>query len=366
MRLALKNLLHDRLRFALAVAGISFSTFLMLFQGSLLAGFLRSAARVIEATDASLWIMARGVPSFDFATPLTMDYRGLAASMPGLVSAHRIISAQVMWQRPDGSRKTISFIGADPGIGGEYPVTRTLPPNTAYMDVSDLDALGLRGVPASSEISGRRVSLAKAVTGFGTFLGSPYVFGRFDDAALNVPWIGNHYQFLLLKLAPGQNVKAVQKALRHRIPEVDVWTRGEFASRARRYWLLQTGAGGALLTAGLLGCLVGVLIISQTTYAATVENIEEFATLKALGASTFFVARIVWAQAVAAALLGAALGVAVAYPAMDLARAFIPWIYTPPAFPLWLGVTSVAMATIASIAAARAALTVEPAKVFRA
>src|SRR5271165_6497271 len=127
MGLAFKNLLHDRLRFVLAVAGIAFSIFLMLFQGSLLAGFLRSAGRVIASTDADLWIMARGVPSFDFATPLTMDYRGLVASTPGLLSVNRVISAQVMWQRPDGSRKTVSLIGTDPGVGGEYPA-KVLPP----------------------------------------------------------------------------------------------------------------------------------------------------------------------------------------------------------------------------------------------
>ena len=366
MRLACKNLMHDRTRFLLAVAGIAFSTFLMLFQGSLLAGFLRSASRVIDSTDADLWVMARGVPSFDFAAPLPMDYRGLAAGTPGLRSMYRVISAQVLWQRPDGSRKTVSFIGTDPGISGEYPVHEVLPPHTAYVDASDFGALGIASVPASTEINGRRVEVARAVEGFGTFLGSPYIFARYDDAERCVQSIGDRYIFLLLKLAPEQNVRQAQRLLRQRIPEADVWTRDQFASRAREYWLLQTGAGGALLTAGLLGFLVGVLIISQTTYATTMENIEEFATLKALGASSLFVARLVWTQAVISAILGAAVGIAVAYPAMRLAREFIPWIHTPVVFPPALGITSLLMASLASITAARAALTVEPGKVFRA
>ena len=243
---------------------------------------------------------------------------------------------------------------------------RRFPPHTAYIDTSDLPALGIPGVPASTEINGKRVEIARAVEGFGTFLGSPYIFARYDDAEACFTNIGDRYIFLLLKLAPEQNVRAAQASLRHRIPEADVWTRDEFASRAREYWLLQTGAGGALLTAGLLGFLVGVLIISQTIYATTMENIEEFATLKALGASNLFVARLVWAQAVVSAVLGAAAGISIAYPAMDGARAFIPWISTPRLFPPALAVTSLLMASIASITAARAALTVEPGKVFRA
>jgi len=96
------------------------------------------------------------------------------------------------------------------------------------------------------------------------------------------------------------------------------------------------------------------------------ENIEEFATLKALGASGFFVARLVWMQAVISALLGAAVGIAVVYPAMELVRGFIPWIYAPRSFAAALGITALLMASLASITAARAALTVEPGKVFRA
>ncbi len=96
------------------------------------------------------------------------------------------------------------------------------------------------------------------------------------------------------------------------------------------------------------------------------ENIEEFATLKALGASSMFVARLVWTQALMSAVLGAAAGIAIAYPAMDAARAFIPWISTPRVFPPALAITSLLMASIASITAARAALMVEPGRVFRA
>lgn len=51
--------------------------FLMVFQGSLLAGFLRSASRLVDSIDASLWVTAHGARSFDFATPLPADFARL-------------------------------------------------------------------------------------------------------------------------------------------------------------------------------------------------------------------------------------------------------------------------------------------------
>ena len=84
MRLAIANLLYDRTRFAVTVAGIAFSAFLMVFQGSLLAGFLRASSRVIESVGADLWIVSRGANSFDFATPLPGNYRWMARGVEGV------------------------------------------------------------------------------------------------------------------------------------------------------------------------------------------------------------------------------------------------------------------------------------------
>ena len=61
MRLAWRNLSHDRMRFVVTIIGIAFATFLMVFQGSLFTGFVRASSKVIEAADAGLWIVPRGV-----------------------------------------------------------------------------------------------------------------------------------------------------------------------------------------------------------------------------------------------------------------------------------------------------------------
>jgi putative ABC transport system permease protein len=171
--------------------------------------------------------------------------------------------------------------------------------------------------------------------------------------------------YVLLRIDRGYSTSEVQQNLRQRLPEVDVLTRDEFARKSRTYWTIKTGAGGAILTAALLGFLIGLVVVSQTIYANTMENIEEYATLKALGASQAFVARIVLTQALICGAVGSILGL-LAVPSIGYAKSLIPWIYTPWWLLLVMVVPSLAMCALASIASVRSALTVEPGRVFRA
>jgi len=54
MKLAWQNILHDRARFLATLLGVSFAAFLMVFQGSLLVGFLQAASgSSMQATSIS-------------------------------------------------------------------------------------------------------------------------------------------------------------------------------------------------------------------------------------------------------------------------------------------------------------------------
>ena len=121
-----------------------------------------------------------------------------------------------------------------------------------------------------------------------------------------------------------------------------------------------------MLTAALLGFVVGLVVVSQNIYATTMENLEEYATLKAMGASRGYVCRVVLTQALVSGVIGSALGIALVYPAASGIRGFIAWVYTPPWLPLATLVIGLLMCCLASVVSIRKALSVEPARVFRA
>src|SRR5258707_7058236 len=146
--------------------------------------------------------------------------------------------------------------------------------------------------------------------------------------------------YIVLRVSKGSSVSDVKQSLQKRLPEVDVLTRKEFAHRSRMYWVIKTGAGSAILTAAVLGFLIGLVVVSQTIYANTMENIEEYATLKALGASRVFVARIVLIQSLICGAAGRILGLLGVVPGLNYAKTLISWGYTPGWLPLFLGVLS--------------------------
>ncbi|HEY4783184.1 MAG TPA: FtsX-like permease family protein, partial [Chthoniobacterales bacterium] len=100
--------------------------------------------------------------------------------------------------------------------------------------------------------------------------------------------------------------------------------------------------------------------------ANTMENLEEYATLKALGASRVFVARVVLSQSLICGAAGSILGLFAVVPAMKYARSLIPWIHTPWWLPVIMVMLSLLMCSLASVASVRSALTVDPGRVFRA
>lgn len=372
MKLALQNILHDRGRFSVTVLGVSFAVFLMVFQGSLLAGFLHAASRLIDASDSDLWITARGVQAFEFGTAVEGRVREMAAGVPGVIETSRVCMAFAVYRTPIGKQQVVALVGADPSVGKRFPVPDShesagqMSPDAVLYDASDRKQIEVDTLPAEVEINRHRASIEREIQGYGAFLGVPFLFTSYRNAIRYMGFGSDQAVYILLRVDKSYPLSQVQKDLKEKLPEVDVLTQDEFAYKSRMYWTIKTGAGGAILTAAVLGFLIGLVVVSQTIYANTMENIEEYATLKALGASQGFVARTVLAQALICGAIGSVLGLLAVIPSINFAKSLIAWIYAPWWLPGAMVVPSLAMCSLASIVSVRSALTVEPGRVFRA
>jgi putative ABC transport system permease protein len=203
------------------------------------------------------------------------------------------------------------------------------------------------------------------VHGFASFLGSPYIFTSYEDAARYSKLGPEEAVYLILRVTNNYDITSVKEQLKARLPEVDVWTQDEFGRRSKLYWISQTGAGAAILTAAVLAFLIGLVVVSQTIYATTMEHLDEFATLKALGASKRFVINVVLNQSLTCCVAGCALGLSATIPLVAFARRVVAWIYTPWWLVPVVLLPSLLMCVLASLMSIRTALSVEPARVFR-
>jgi putative ABC transport system permease protein len=226
--------------------------------------------------------------------------------------------------------------------------------------------LEVASFPADLEINNLRAHVIHATDGFGSFFGAPYVYTGYSDAAKYLHMRAEDVSFIVLRISPSYSADAVKQELQKRLPDVDVWTRDEFAFRSQTFWVLQTGAGGAILVAAILGFAVGFVVVSQNMYAVTMDKLEEFATLTALGASGWYVRRIVLEQSLICGLVGSVIGALLALSGVNATQNTISWIYMPTWLPYTMAAVGLLMSAFASLASIRKALAIDPARVFRA
>ena len=187
--LAWRNLVHDRARFTVTLAGILFSVVLMAVQSGLLLGFARTASGLVDHTQADFWIASRGTRYVDKVAIGTEQRRFRALEVPGVASAENYIVSFVDWQRPDGGTELILIVGFDPkhGAGGPWNLTagsvRDLEqPDSVIIDTLYRKKLGVERLGQAVEIKGHRARVVGFTSGIRTFTQSPYVFTSFHNA----------------------------------------------------------------------------------------------------------------------------------------------------------------------------------------
>src|SRR5262245_65908402 len=100
--LARKLLLHDRLRFAVAIAGVSVSVMLVLVQVGLYFGFMDTASSLIDASHADIWVGKKSNDSFEFATPFDERAFYKVQSVPGVERAERVLMSFAQFKLANG------------------------------------------------------------------------------------------------------------------------------------------------------------------------------------------------------------------------------------------------------------------------
>jgi putative ABC transport system permease protein len=191
------------------------------------------------------------------------------------------------------------------------------------------------------------------------------VFTSYDTAVRLSYILRGQTVYILLKVAPGYTVPDVQHRLLAVLPDNDVYTRQEFSSKSRRYWMVSTGAGLALLASALMGLVIGTIIVGQTIYASTIEHSKEFGTLKAIGASNADIYLIIIKQALINSVIGFSTGMIIALGVIQLMRkggldVLMPW-------PLMVGIffVTVAMCICSSFISIFKITRIDPALVFK-
>lgn len=370
-RLAYRNLFHDRLSLAVTLIGIIFSVLLVAVQCGIYIGSSRKIASVIDRSDADLWIVPYAAKSFDDASPLPGREKFQALSTDGVASVGELVVGFASWRKPQGGRSAVLLVGTDWDNGGFKPwnlieggLDDLRAPGAVAIDRSYFNDLGIEGRHSWAEINGARVTVEAVTQRIRSFTTLPYVFTPVQRARDILGYPNDKSTFTLVKIGPGADLQAVKQKLQERLKDTEVLTHEEFRTRSLNYWLFKTGAGAALIAGAVLGLVVGVVVVAQTLYASTKDHINEFATLRALGASASYIHWVILLQALMSALIGYALGVLLTLLVIYLTQNSTLLIVLTPGLAGMLLALTLGMCTIAAVSAIFKVTRIDPASVF--
>jgi putative ABC transport system permease protein len=371
LTLASRNLFLDRIRFVATIVGIVFSIVLVTVQMGLKVSCERMITAMIDRAQANLWIVPMHVTSFEDTAVLDPQERFRALATPGISEVTPLLATFTTWQKPDGTTTVIIIIGIDtnePGLRPWNLVEGSLDdlttPNGVIVDRSYLKRLGISGVGEHAEISNQRVRVVALTNQIRSFTTMPFVFTTIERARKFMQAGPTDSTYYLIQTSPGFNLDSVRATVADNLKNAEVITPLEFRNRSLGHWLYGTGAGAALIVGAILGVIVGTVIVAQTLYSSTKDHLNEFATLRAIGSSAFYIHQVIICQAFLSAVIGFSIaGAASLIIVWGTRNMAVPVIMTPM-LTLGIFVLTVAMCAISAVAAIIKVTRIDPAVVF--
>jgi putative ABC transport system permease protein len=383
-KLAYRNLFHDQLSLFVTLVGIVFSVVLVAVQCSIYLGSEFRIVAVMDHIKTDLWVVPVGTKSFDLPVLLAGREKYAALSTPGVKSAEDLVVSFINWRRLSqssdkaGCSSDTGTCGTASGllIGFDTAVNKTLPWDIAEGTIADLSApnavavdstyfkeLAVERIGDHAEINEARVTVRVVTRGIRSFTTLPFIFAALPLARTIVDASPEQATYTLVNVSPGYNVDQVRKTLQARLTDTEVLTHAEFRKRSLDYWLFETGAGSGLIAGAVLAIVVGIVVVAQTLYASTKEHLNEFATLRALGASSGFIRKVILWQAVLSAIMGYCLGMVLAQVVIYFLSDILPIVMT---FNLVWGLLllTIAMCVLAAVSAIFKVIRIDPAVVF--
>lgn len=315
---ALKSIGSDRGKVLTALIGVVFSVVLIELQGGLYLGLMNKARILTVNTDADIWVSHPHVQLVDLPQAIPQDRINRIRTVPGVEEAEPYIVGNAYASFSDGHYENVWIHGADPGsslgrgwaytAGGSDALRR---PDSVSVDACDSDKLHHAGLGSIFEVNGRKARVVATTHGILPFTTTPYLFTSLENARAYTETPPGQCSYFLVRLRPGADQQAVAAEIQQRIPELRALTSRQLGDLSQQYWMSRTGIGISFGAATLLGLLVGLTMIAQSLYALALDHLNDYATLKAIGADDRQVGAVVVWQALTIAAIGCGIGVAI-------------------------------------------------------
>jgi putative ABC transport system permease protein len=372
---ALKMLFGDRAKYLMLLCGLTFAVMLIVQQGSIFWGLMIWSQSSVSNLNVPIWVTDPGIAQVDEVKPIADTAVDRVRSVPGVEWAVPLYKGLLRARLSNGDYHQITLTGLESStlIGRPAEVLEgrfedVLQPDAVVLDQWAVERMGGPNVIKIGTVFELNDKLARVVAIAKTqksFTNIPVVYTTYERAIRYVPRERRTLSYVLAKAKDGVPVAEVTKRI-HEQTGLGAFTAEDFGWKTIGWVLKNTGIGINFGTTILLGFIVGMAIAGQTFYLFTVENLRQFGALKAMGASTFTLARMIILQAFTVGLTGYGVGIGLAtvFGFLTARSGGLPFIETWQLLLLVL-VALLAICTFSALISIIKLARLEPAIVFR-
>jgi putative ABC transport system permease protein len=381
--LAWYNLIHNRVKTSVAVAGVTFAVVLMFMQLGFLEAVKVSATLFYEVLDFDLCLRS---PDYLHLADARTFPRERLTQVQGIRGVRQVASLSVAnngWRNPrTGEVRSILCLGIP---SGDRVFLDPMLHERTQRDLDRVDGLmidvrtrpeygpaeggrfGERDHGRAIELSGRLVRIVGHYErGAGLTSGGAAIMTERGLQRVT-PGLDSHQVSLgLIRLEPGIDPEVMRERLTTALPNDVVAVSRETVFREElRYWVDETNYGLIFQAGILVAVIVGMAIVYQVLASDVASLLHEYATLKAMGYGNRYLVGILLQQSLALALLGFIAGYCLARALywITASGAKIPIRMTWENMVIVL-VLTVVLCVLSGLAAVRKAFRADPADLF--
>lgn len=313
------QLIHEKPRLLIALAGIGFADMLMFIQLGFQAALFDSSVTFHKAVQGDIFLMSPQSDALGFTEPFSQRRLYESAAVEEVESVASIYLDYGSWKNPvERNTRTILAIAFNPAQnpinfpGIEKNIDQIKLPDVILFD--DRSRAEFGAIPdllkengaVKAEVSSRQVTVRGLFTmgasfaADGNILTSDTNFLRlFPDRQKGLIDVG------VINLKPGANIEQAKATLQSKLPkDVEIFDKEEFIQEEISYWQSATAIGFIFSLGTAIGFVVGIVIVYQILYTDVANHLPEYATLKAMGYRDRYFVILVFQEAIILAVLG--------------------------------------------------------------
>jgi len=269
---------------------------------------------LVANSEVDIWVVGENVNDVNSLSAIDFRNGKEIRSVKGVKNVNPLIVSGSSMKLPNGKSTPVRIIGslAPTFTGGPWNIVHgnlndMITQGGIGADKFDLRTIGDVKPGDQVSVGGKLVELRVITKGARGF-GSTNVFTNLELARELGNFSNNKVSAFLVNVNKGYAPNEVAEIINNSFTGIKAMTKKRF-SRSTVIKILKDGAIGESLGSLILFAIVaGGVIIGLTLYSAAIDRIDDYATMKAIGAQKKLVTKIILLQSVIISLIGFAIG----------------------------------------------------------